>query len=175
MIPSSPQSYSLSSLLLFSEKLNQLAHFTKPFTVKKRTWSDQSLVPTNKIITDAPRQMFTCSTVQAYFESHHRWRYHSTCSSSACDTRQRCQVPHYNHSPIQPGAKSHRVAHNWCNSSAYFPLWNFKLQFVNKVLPISTIRISDHWPNSICNRCLFVLSLQSLFFISPVWPNGTNM
>lgn len=72
----------------------------------------------------------------------------------------------YNQSPVPPGAKSQRTAPNWCNSAAYFPLWNFKLQFVNKVLSIFTIGISDHWPNSICNHCLFVPSLEWVFFIS---------
>lgn len=59
-----------------------------------------------------------------------------------------------------PEAKSQRIAETWCNSCDS-PLWNFKLQFVNKVC----IGISDHWPNSICNCCLFVPSPQWLHFI----------
>lgn len=95
----------------------------------------------------------------------------------------------YNQSPMPPGAKSQRTAPNWCNSSAYFPFWNFKLQFVNKVLSIFTIGISDHWPNSICNHCLFVPSLEWGFFISTerdvvvmpwseaptIWPKWNNI
>lgn len=78
-------------------------------------------------------------------------------------TRECCLI--ISHPNSCPGAKSQRIAETWCNTCVILPFETSNSSLWTK--SIFWIGISDHWPNSICNRCLFVPSPQWLLFISP--------